>query len=169
MIYLDTCVVVALLNPEASSPRALEWLEQCRDTLISSDWLITETHSALGLKQRHHGLSPEARTAAGEHVERLLQDPALGLRAGDALHLAVALQSRCSQLASFNGLMRQAVAALGLAPVLDWRRTGTTCRPGGTGGRPQYAAATPLLPMSASSRRTPALSASWPGWMGRRP
>ena len=52
MIYLDTSVVVALLTPEASSPGALEWLEQCRDTLISSDWLITETHSALGLKQQ---------------------------------------------------------------------------------------------------------------------
>jgi hypothetical protein len=42
--------------------------------LISSDWLITETHSALGLKQRHHGLSPQARQAAGEQFERLLQD-----------------------------------------------------------------------------------------------
>ncbi len=101
MIYLDTSVVVALLTPEASSPRALEWLERCRDTLISSDWLINKTHSALGLKQRHHGLSLEARRAANEHFERLLQggvelrsldrdrfrqaavllhDPALGLR-----------------------------------------------------------------------------------------
>ena len=139
MIYLDTSVVVALLTPEALSPRALAWLEQCRDTLISSDWLITETHSALGIKQRHHGLSPEARKAAGEHFDRLLQgglelrsldrdrfrqaaellhDPALGLRAGDALHLAVALHSRCSHLASFDGRMRQAAAALGLAPAL---------------------------------------------------
>ena len=140
MIYLDTSVVVALLTPEALSPRALAWLEQCLDTLISSDWLITETHSALGIKQRHHGLSPEARKAAGEHFDRLLQgglelrsldrdrfrqaaellhDPALGLRAGDALHLAVALHSRCSHLASFDGRMRQAAAALGLAPALD--------------------------------------------------
>jgi predicted nucleic acid-binding protein len=140
VIYLDTSVVVALLTPEALSARALEWLEQCRDTLISSDWLITETHSALGLKQRHHGLSPEARQAAAEHFERLLQsgvelrsldrgrfrqaavllqDPALGLRAGDALHLAMALHSRCSHLASFDGRMRHAAAALGLAPALD--------------------------------------------------
>ena len=72
--------------------------------------------------QRHHGLSPEARQAAAEPFERLLQsgvelrsldrgrfrqaavllqDPALGLRACDALHLAVALQA----------------AALGLAPA----------------------------------------------------
>ena len=73
MIYLDTSVVVALLTPEDRSPSALDWFAQCRDTLISSDWLITETHSALGIKQRHHGLSPQARQAAGEQFERLLQ------------------------------------------------------------------------------------------------
>jgi predicted nucleic acid-binding protein len=108
--------------------------------LISSDWLITETHSALGIKQRHHGLSPEARQAAGEQFERLLQggvelrsldrgrfrqaaellqDPALGLRAGDALHLAVALHSRCTRLASFDVRMQQAAMALGLMPALN--------------------------------------------------
>lgn len=73
MIDLDTSVVVALLTPEERSPLALDWFGQCRDSLISSDWLITETHSALGLKQRHHGLSPQARQAAGEQFERLFQ------------------------------------------------------------------------------------------------
>jgi predicted nucleic acid-binding protein len=139
VIYLDTSVVVALLTPEVRSAHALDWFERCRDTLISSDWLITETHSALGIKQRHHGLSQAARAAAAKQFERLLQggvelrsldrgrfrqaaallqDPALGLRAGDALHLAVALHSRCSHLASFDGRMQQAAAVLGLIPVL---------------------------------------------------
>lgn len=140
MIYLDTSVVVALLTPEDRSPQALDWFAQCRDPLISSDWLITETHSALGIKQRHHGLSPEISQAAGEQFERLLQsgvelrslerdrfrqaaellrDPALGLRAGDALHLAVALHSHCIQLASFDRQMLTAAAALGMSPALD--------------------------------------------------
>jgi predicted nucleic acid-binding protein len=139
MIYLDTSVVIAMLTPEERSPLALDWFEQCREPLISSDWLITETHSALGIKQRQHGLRPQDRQAAGEQFERLLQsavelrsldrgrfrqaadllqDPALGLRAGDALHLAVALHSRCSRLASFDGRMQQAAAALGLSPAL---------------------------------------------------
>ena len=113
MIYVDTSVVVALLTREERSAQALEWLEQCREPLISSDWLITETHSALGIKQRHHGLSPQARQAA-----ELLQNPDLGLRAGDALHLAVALHSRCSRLASFDGRMLQAATAQGLSPAL---------------------------------------------------
>ena len=80
MIYLDTSVVVALLTPEERSAQALDWFGQSREPLISSDWLITETHSALGIKQRHHGLSSGARQAAD-----LLQDPGLGLRAGDAI------------------------------------------------------------------------------------
>ena len=140
MIYLDTSVVVALLTPEESSSRALDWFAQSREPLISCDWLITETHSALGMKQRHHGLSAEAHQAAGEQFERLLQsgielrsldrglfrqaaellkDSALGLRAGDALHLAVALHSRCTRLASFDHAMHRAAQALGMKPELD--------------------------------------------------
>ena len=140
MIYLDTSVVVALLTPEDRSPQALDWFGQSRDPLISSDWLITQTHSALGIKQSHHGLSSAARQAAGEQFERLLQGgvelrsldrdrfrqaaqllqhPGLGLRAGEALHLAVALHSRCTHLASFDGRMQQAAAALGMRPALE--------------------------------------------------
>jgi predicted nucleic acid-binding protein len=40
------------------------------------------------------------------------------MQAGDALHLAVALQGRCTRLASFDGRMQQATAALGLNPEL---------------------------------------------------
>jgi len=90
-------VVVALLIPEERSPYVLDWFAQCREPLISSDRLITETHSALGIKERHHSLSSQSRQAA-----ELLQDRAPGLRAGDALHLAVAIHSRCTQLASFG-------------------------------------------------------------------
>ena len=139
MIYLDTSIVVALLTPEAQSDQALKWFADCREVLISSDWLITETHSALGLKRRHHGLTADAVTAANRQFERLLQstvelrsldrarfhqaaellqDPSLGLRAGDALHLAVALHSRCRWLASFDRRMLQAAAVLGLEAAL---------------------------------------------------
>ena len=78
MIYLDTSVVVALLTREEHSPVALKWLEQCREPLISSDWLITETHSALGIKQRHHGLTPQARLpqAVGRKPHRQAVAPA---------------------------------------------------------------------------------------------
>jgi predicted nucleic acid-binding protein len=139
MIDLDTSVVVALLTAEERSAKALDWFEQCRSTLISSDWLITETHSALGIKQRQYGLSRTMRQAAAEHFERLVQggvelrslerqrfrhaaellrNQATGLRAGHGLHLAVALHSRCIHLASFEARMQQAAAALGLNTAL---------------------------------------------------
>ena len=94
----------------------------------------------MGIKQRHHGLSSQSRQAAADPCERLLQggvalrsldcdrfrqaaellqDQALGLRAGDALHLAVALHSRCTRLASFDGRMQQAATALGMRPALE--------------------------------------------------
>jgi predicted nucleic acid-binding protein len=53
------------------------------------------------------------------HAAELLQDSALGLRAGDALHLAVALHSRCTQLASFDIRMQQAATVLGFSPALS--------------------------------------------------
>lgn len=71
MIYLDTSVVVALLTPEENSEIALPWFEGCRPPVISSDWLIPETHSALAIKQRVHGLPSESCAAAAEPFERL--------------------------------------------------------------------------------------------------
>ncbi|MEB3201304.1 MAG: type II toxin-antitoxin system VapC family toxin [Synechococcus sp.] len=139
MIDLDTSVVVALLTAEERSAKALYWFEQCRSTLISSDWLITETHSALGIKQRQYGLIHTMRQAAAEHFERLVQggvelrslerqrfrhaaellrNQATGLRAGHGLHPAVALHNRCIHLASFEARMQQAAAALGLNTAL---------------------------------------------------
>jgi predicted nucleic acid-binding protein len=70
MIDLDTSAVVALLTPEERSAQALDWFAQSREPLISSDWLITETRSALGIKQRHHGLSSEAGWAAESFMTR---------------------------------------------------------------------------------------------------
>jgi predicted nucleic acid-binding protein len=113
MIYLDNSAVVALLAPEDRSPQALDWFGQSRDPLISSDWLITETHSALGIKQSHHGLSSEARQAAGEQFERLLQG-GVELRSLDAT--AFATQPSCSMI--------RASACARVTPCI-WRWRGT--------------------------------------------
>lgn len=63
MIDLDTSVMVALLTPEEHSSTALEWLAQCCDSLVSCDWLTTETYSVLAIKQRHDGLTRVPRQA----------------------------------------------------------------------------------------------------------
>ena len=48
MLYLDTCVLLALLTPEVHSPAASAFLEQATQTLAISPWSATELHSALG-------------------------------------------------------------------------------------------------------------------------
>ena len=45
MLYLDTCVLLALLTPEVHSPAASAFLEQAADTLAISPWSATELHS----------------------------------------------------------------------------------------------------------------------------
>ena len=95
MIYLDTSVVVALLTPEERSAQALDWFAQSREPLISSDWLITETHSALGIKQRHHGLSSAARQAAGEHSNACCR---AGWSFGPSIAAAFARPPSCSRI-----------------------------------------------------------------------
>ena len=47
MLYLDTCVLLAVLLPEAHSAAAAAFLEEARAQLAISSWSVTEFHSAL--------------------------------------------------------------------------------------------------------------------------
>ena len=139
MIYLDTSIVVALLTAEVNSAVALDWFADCSDQLVSSDWLITEIHSALGIKHRHYGLTKADWEDAEQQLEQLLsgpvllrpldrvcfhqastllKNPDLGLRAGVALHLAAALHFGCNQVACFDMRMLSAAVQLALPSAL---------------------------------------------------
>lgn len=114
MLYLDTSLVLSVLIVEASSVRIGEWLaSQPSGQTLVSDWVLSETASALSLKQRLRTLDVRSRARSAHVLRALLVDtlslvpversafqaaalmceqPDLGLRAPDALHLAVASQ-----------------------------------------------------------------------------
>jgi predicted nucleic acid-binding protein len=108
--YVDTSVFVAAFTQEQQTQRAERWLTSSSDLTIS-DWTITEFSSAIAMKLRVGSVDLETRTAALDAfavltaesltllaVERghfreaaLFADRyELGLRAPDALHLAIA-------------------------------------------------------------------------------
>ncbi len=133
--YLDTSVLVAMLVAESHSPRVLAWLDATAPgTRVISDWCHTEVASALSIKVRTGQLSLELRAAAAaawnalhpanfptlavlpEHFEAASAFAAqseLGIRAGDALHIAVA-QEGGHTLATLDHRMAQAALQLGI-------------------------------------------------------
>lgn len=140
MTYLDTSVIIALLTREAHSERAETWLaSQDRTPLYISAWVITEVSSALSIKVRSGILTPALRatilarwhrssaenfvslpitTAHFETAATFADRHESGLRAGDALHLAVASGAGCA-VATFDRVMAAAALSVGvpLAPL----------------------------------------------------
>lgn len=135
MLYLDTSLLVSALTNEADTDAVQTWLSrQEAGHLTISDWVVTEFSSAISIKLRTGQLELEHRAAALAMFTRLSSEtlrilPAerasfrtaarycdqatLGLRAGDALHLAICadhgatlctLDQRLSQSAPLVGV-----------------------------------------------------------------
>lgn len=126
MIYLDTSVAVPLLVPEPRTADVSAWFSALSGVVVSSDWLLAEFESAISIKVRSGELAesdarmvrkefgrfatsglrvvPVSRTAFGSAAD-LAKQHAHGLRAGDALHLAVAREVGAKSVATLDGIM----------------------------------------------------------------
>jgi len=130
MIYVDTSIFVSLLTREGKTHEVNRWYANCNQALATSEWCVTEFASALALKQRTGQLYQSSSDMAWEQFQTLCKrdltllpvasahfykaavsvlNTSLGLRAGDALHLAVALEYKALGVVSLDaGLLKNA-------------------------------------------------------------
>jgi hypothetical protein len=126
MIYVDTSVLIAIYTKETKSADVSRWYASCTDELACAVWCVSEFASALGIKQRTGQISHAEAQIAWMQFERmcandlqllpiesatfhraaiLTLDAASGLRAGDALHLASALDSKVKSIATLDNVL----------------------------------------------------------------
>jgi uncharacterized protein len=137
MHYIDTSVLIAYLVPEKYSAQAdLALRDSAHRPLALSAWTETELMSAFGIKCRTGQIEDSDRRKVLAQYEdlrdhfvhltvldddyrnaaRLLQNWRLGLRAGDALHLAVSHRHACVIL-SLDERLVKAGQQLGISAV----------------------------------------------------
>ena len=138
MLYVDTSVLVALCTHEGKTADVVKWYANCTQELASAAWCVTEFASALGLKQRTGQLTEEQAKTAWMQFERmcandlqllpvevmtfhraamLTMDAAAGLRAGDALHLACAMQAKAQGMVTLDVVLAKNAKRVKLMPV----------------------------------------------------
>ena len=131
--------MVAALTNEASTARIQDWLSRHDpESLCISDWVIAEFASALSIKVRmgQLGLDDRARVASAftrlrtesltvvsitrDHFQtaaRFAEQATIGLRAGDALHVAVAAD-RGATICTLDRRLAEAATALAVSAML---------------------------------------------------
>jgi predicted nucleic acid-binding protein len=137
VIYVDTSVFVAAFTMEpAHTRKAQRFLMQEADIQASS-WTVTEFASALMIKLRRGDIDDDYRLNAWLRFKELISARALvrpvptdaymeaadlviqsnELRAADALHLVIARQIGCSELATFDKALAKASRKYGVGNV----------------------------------------------------
>lgn len=139
MNYVDTSVLVAALTKEADTRRAERWLTAASaGNLAISDWVVAEFSAALSIKLRVGSIDVLQRATALAAFARMIDESFVlaaitsghfraaarfadkhefGLRAPDALHLAIA-SGEGATLCTLDKRLASAGKALGVATRL---------------------------------------------------
>ncbi|MHB8788033.1 MAG: type II toxin-antitoxin system VapC family toxin [Thauera sp.] len=135
-LYADTCILLPLFFRDTSTEAVLAWLGGVgNETVLISQWTRTEFASAAGIMARRGDISADLHREGLERFDRLVSarlstelvdttdfdrarswiaDYRSGLRAGDALHLAVCARLS-ARLCTADGPLARAAADVGVA------------------------------------------------------
>jgi predicted nucleic acid-binding protein len=135
MVYIDTSALVPLFIREPNSVAVIDWLESSSERLAISEWTLVEFASATAIKRRSAqataNLVKQATKRMYEFVQEhctvaipgrenfrraaeLASDQRLKLRAGDALHLAIAESLNAEVILCLDQAMIESAKLLGM-------------------------------------------------------
>jgi len=139
MIYIDTSALVPVFIREAKSEAVIGWLESSGERLSISEWSLVEFASAAAIKVRTGQVAPNLAKQSTARVYEFAQkhctvavpgreefrraaelagDDSLKLRAGDALHLAIAESLSAQGILCLDDAMIASARSLGMNVVL---------------------------------------------------
>ena len=144
-LYVDTSVLVAAHTHEPQTQIAQAWLAVDAGDLLVSAWTLLECESALAIKLRRGELTGAGRSEAIAGIDtfvaqsapvivpteadfqrsrELCRHAASRLRAGDSLHLAIALRVKATHFAALDQVLATNAAVHGFAmPTSPGRST----------------------------------------------
>ena len=138
MIYIDTSALVPVFIREPKSEAVISWIESSGERLAISEWTLVEFASAAAIKvrtgQTAANLVKQATARVHEFAKKhctvavpgreefrrataLAGDDALKLRAGDALHLAIAASLSAQGILCLDEAMIESAKSLGMGVV----------------------------------------------------
>lgn len=138
MIYVDTSALVPVFIREPKSEAVIAWLESSGERLAISEWSLVEFASAAAIKVRTgqaaanivKRVTTRVREFAQKHctvavpgreefrrAAELAGDDTLKLRAGDALHLAIAVSLSAQGILCLDDSMIESAKSLGMNVV----------------------------------------------------
>lgn len=138
MIYVDTSALVPVFIREPKSEAIIGWLESSGERLAISEWSLVEFASAAAIKVRTGrtavNLAKQAMARVHEFARKhctvaipgreefrraaeLAGNGALKLRAGDALHLAIAASLSAQGILCLDDAMIASARSLGMNVV----------------------------------------------------